>query len=81
MKKLLPNLEIAGFDVSKHGLSESRKEVRDKLFNHRAQDLYPYGNDTFDLVISLGCLHNLRLFELKTAVKEIQRVEPNPQRH
>ena len=28
----------------------------------------------FDLVISLGCLHNLRIFELKTALSEIERV-------
>ena len=27
--------------------------------------------------MSLGCLHNLRLFELETAVKEIERVGKN----
>ena len=31
----------------------------------------------FDLVISLGTLHNLRLFELETAVQEIERVGKN----
>ena len=31
----------------------------------------------FDLVISLGSLHNLRLFELQTAVQEIERVGKN----
>jgi SAM-dependent methyltransferase len=74
MKLLLPNLKIAGFDISKHGLSQSREEIRDKLFHHKAQDLYPYNEGAFDLVISLGCLHNLRVFELETALKEIERV-------
>ena len=74
MKQLLPDLKIAGFDISEHGLSQSREEIRDKLFHHKAQDSYPYQEDAFDLVISLGCLHNLRLFELENALKEIDRV-------
>jgi len=74
MKQILPGLTIAGFDISEHGLSQSREEIRDKLFHHKAQDSYPYREDTFDLVISLGCLHNLRVFELENALKEIDRV-------
>ena len=74
MKQLLPDLTITGFDISKHGLSQSREEIRDNLFHHKAQDAYPYENNSFDLVISLGCLHNLRIFELETALKEIERV-------
>ena len=74
MKQILPGLQIVGFDISKHGLSESKQEIRNELFHHNAQDLYPYGDDTFDLVISLGCLHNLRVFELKNALEEIERV-------
>ena len=74
MKQILPDLDIAGFDVSEHGLSQSREEIRDKLFHHKAQDSYPYENNSFDLVISLGCLHNLRVFELEKALKEIERV-------
>jgi Methyltransferase domain len=74
MKKILPGLKIAGFDISKHGLAEARDEIKPYLFRYRAQDRYPYGDGAFDLVISLGCLHNLRLFELETAVAEINRV-------
>ena len=68
MKKILPGLKIAGFDISKHGLADARDEIKPYLFRYRAQDRYPYGDGAFDLVISLGCLHNLRLFELETAV-------------
>ena len=74
MKQILPNLQISGFDISEHGLAQSKQEIRNELFHHKAQDLYPYKEDTFDLVISLGCLHNLRVFELENALKEIERV-------
>ena len=74
MKLLLPGLKIAGFDVSKHGLSNAKEEIKNALFIHRAQDPYPYEDNEFDLVISLGCVHNLRIFELETALKEIERV-------
>ena len=74
MKHILPNLRVSGFDISKHGLENAREETRDSLFIHRAQEPYPYKDDEFDLVISLGCLHNLRVFELKTALSEIERV-------
>ena len=74
MKLLLPELRIAGFDISKHGLENAKEEVKDFLFIHRAQDPYPYKDNEFDLVISLGCVHNLRIFELETALKEIERV-------
>lgn len=74
MKLLLPDLEVTGFDISKHGLADAKPEIADRLFRYKAQDNYPWGDDHFDLVISLGCLHNLRLFELETAVREIERV-------
>src|SRR5438132_2189806 len=59
MQKILPGLKVAGFDVSQHGLAHSHDEVKPYLFAYRAQDAYPYGDDNFDLVISLGTLHNL----------------------
>jgi ubiquinone/menaquinone biosynthesis C-methylase UbiE len=77
MKKILPGLEVTGFDISNHGLSEARPEIKHCLFRHRAQDRYPFGDKNFDLVISLATLHNLRLFELQTAAQEIERVGKN----
>ena len=77
MKKILPELQVAGFDISKHGLSEARDNIKPYLFRYRAQDRYPFGDQHFDLVISLGTLHNLRLYELESAVQEIERVGKN----
>jgi len=74
MLQIEPGLKVTGFDASDHGLANAHPEVKDKLFKYRAQDAYPFGDKEFDLVISLGCLHNLRLFELKTALSEVQRV-------
>ena len=77
LKLLLPNAHFVGFDVSKYGLANAKEEIRDNLFRYRAQDAYPFGDKSFDLVISLTTLHNLRLFELKTALAEIERVGKN----
>ena len=74
MKLILPGLRVVGFDISNHGLSDSRPEIRDNLFIARAQDPYKFNYNEFDLVITLGCLHNLRIFELQIALSEIERV-------
>ena len=74
MKLLLPNLKISGFDISKHGIDEAKKKIKEGLFIHQAQKRYPFQDKQFDLVMSLGCLHNLRIFELGIALKEIERV-------
>ena len=74
IKKLLPKIKICGFDISKYGLNSSKKEIKKNLFVHKAQNKYPFKNKQFDLVISLGCLHNLKIFEIKKALNEIQRV-------
>ena len=75
IKQILgPEAEVIGFDISKHGLADAPEAIRPHLFRYRAQDRFPFGDKHFDLVLSLGCLHNLRLFELQTACSEIERV-------
>jgi ubiquinone/menaquinone biosynthesis C-methylase UbiE len=74
MMLIEPGLEIHGFDISDYGLANSHPDLKANLFKHRAQDLFPYPDKSFDLVISLGTLHNLHLFELEVAVAEIERV-------
>jgi SAM-dependent methyltransferase len=74
LKQLLPDAEVIGIDISQHGISDAPEGIRDFLSRYKAQDSLPWGDNYFDLVISLGCLHNLRIFELKTAVAEVERV-------
>lgn len=74
LKQLLPQAQCVGFDISRHALAEAPESVRDQLFEYRAEEPLPFGDQAFDLVISLGCLHNLRLFQLQRALAEIERV-------
>jgi SAM-dependent methyltransferase len=74
MLLLEPGLIVSGFDSSTYGLEHSKEEIKPFLFHHKAQDPYPFGDKEFDLVISLGTFHNLKLFELKTALSEMERV-------
>jgi SAM-dependent methyltransferase len=74
LQLLIPELEIHGFDISTYGLEHRHPDLRGHLFQHRAQDPFPFKDNEFDLVISLACLHNLRIFELKAALLEIERV-------
>lgn len=76
-QKLLPNVEIAGFDISEYGIGNSKEEIRPALFIHKAQEPYPFNDRAFDLVISIATLHNLYINELKTALREIERVGRN----
>lgn len=74
MLLLEPGLQVKGFDISAHGIDHAPEEVKPYLFLHQAQSPYSFADQEFDLVISLGTLHNLRLFDLKTALAEIERV-------
>ena len=74
IRQLLPKAEIHGFDLSEYALKNSKEEVQDALFLHRAEESFPFGDKHFDLVLSLTTLHNLEIFHLKAALQEIQRV-------
>jgi SAM-dependent methyltransferase len=74
IKRLLPKITVKGFDISAYAIKNAKKEVKEKLFVHKAQDKYPFKNKYFDLVISFNCLHNLKIYEIKEAVCEINRV-------
>lgn len=74
LKQLLPGSTCVGFDISQHALADAPEGVRNQLFRYRAQDPLPFGDKQFDLVLSLATLHNLRLFDLKAALAEIERV-------
>jgi ubiquinone/menaquinone biosynthesis C-methylase UbiE len=74
LQRLLPQAELRGFDISNHGLLDAPEAIRPFLFQHDARAPFPFPDGHFDLVISLGTLHNLRLFELQNALREMSRV-------
>ena len=74
MKLLIPDLDITGVDSSDYGLKNAKDEMKSFIYQHKAEVELPYKNKEFDLVISLGTFHNLRLPELKIALSEMERV-------
>jgi SAM-dependent methyltransferase len=71
--QILPELTIAGIDISQYGVENGKEEVRPFLKVGSAVEL-PYPDHSFDLVVSLGVLHNLPLEDVFRAVPEIERV-------
>lgn len=69
-----PKLKVMGFDISEYAIAEATELVRPHLILQQAQSKYPVPSEEFDLVISLGALHNLKLYDLKSALSEIERV-------
>jgi|TARA_B100000795_G_C22755956_1_gene421502 ubiquinone/menaquinone biosynthesis C-methylase UbiE len=77
LKELLilePKLKIYGIEPSKHAQKFIDKQIKKNILIQKAQKKLPYKNNYFDLVISLATLHNLEIFDLAKAIKEIERV-------
>jgi SAM-dependent methyltransferase len=74
IKLLLPEITLFGFDISDYAIRNSHSSVKLNLFRHEAQKKYPYEDKYFDLVISLGVLHNLPINDLSSSLSEIERV-------
>ncbi len=72
-KELMPNLTIAGIEISEYAIEHAIKTVKPFLRLGNAKGL-PYEDNSFDLVISINTIHNLGLEECKQALREIQRV-------
>jgi len=71
--QVVPGIEVKGIDISDYALKHAKEEIRDSLQYGKAQEI-PFEDNFFDLVISLTTLHNLKVFDLKRAVQEIERV-------
>jgi SAM-dependent methyltransferase len=74
IKLLIPDIDISGIDSSDYGLKNAKEEIKPFIHKHKAEVKLPYKDKEFDLVISLGTFHNLRLLELKIALSEMERV-------
>ena len=74
MLDIEPSLDVYGFDISKYAIKNAHKDVKKNFIVHPAQKKFPYKDHEFDLTISLATLHNLEIFDLKSSLKEIERV-------
>ena len=73
LTQVVPGLIVNGIDISQYALEHAKEEIRDRVQYGRAQEI-PFADNEFDLVISLTTLHNLKVYDLKKAVQEIERV-------
>lgn len=72
-KKLMPNIKIAGIDISQYAHEHAIEEIKPFITIGNAKKL-PYLDKSFDLVISINTVDHLPLKECKQAIREIQRV-------
>lgn len=73
LTQVVPGVEVAGLDISDYAIEHAKEEVKPALKQDHARDL-PFEDDSFDFVVSITTLHNLYLFDLMDALREIERV-------
>lgn len=69
----LPGCEVAGLDISDYAVAQAKPEIRDRLVVGDCVAL-PWPDRSFDFVVSITTLHNLKNYALWPALREIQRV-------
>ncbi|MBU0480954.1 MAG: methyltransferase domain-containing protein [Proteobacteria bacterium] len=74
LKRILPGLVVRGLDISPYALENAKEEIRPFLDLGHARQL-PYQDQSFDFILSLTTLHNLYLFDLMAALRELERVK------
>ncbi len=74
LQLLVPNLYLIGWDRSQHGIDGRHPDFKGALCRAFVQDLPLAATNSYELVISLGTLHNLTIRELATALPDIERV-------
>ncbi len=72
-KELMPEMTVAGIDISQYGIDHAIEDMKPYLQVGNAKAL-PFGDAAFDLVICINTVHNLPLDECKQALGELQRV-------
>jgi SAM-dependent methyltransferase len=73
LTQTVPGLIVAGLDISTYAIEHAHEAVKPHLVVGQA-DALPFDADAFDVVISLGTLHNLGAAALFDALGEIERV-------
>ena len=72
-KELMPEIKIAGVDVSEYAIEHAIEPMKPYVQVADAKSL-PFEDDSFDLIISINTIHNLPLDDCKQSLREIQRV-------
>ena len=73
LAKLIPKITIKGIDISKYAIDNAIPEIKKNLVIGDASKL-PFADNSFDVVISINTVHNLKKKECMQALQEIKRV-------
>ncbi len=71
--QLIKGLTVCGVDVSKYAIENCHEVMQPHLKVADARNL-PFPDSSFDYVISITTIHNLEGEDLKTSLREIERV-------
>ena len=71
--QVVPGVEVVGLDISDYAIANAKEEVKPYVVQGAAQNL-PFEDSSFDLIISLNTLHNLKIYDLKKAIQDIERI-------
>ena len=72
----VPGVDVHGIDISRYGIEHAMESVKERIVEGTAAKL-PFDDKYFDLVISINTLHNLYIYDLFSAFREIERVGRN----
>lgn len=73
-KKYLSNIKVKGIDISDYAINNAHPDIKNELFVYDINNKLPFGDNSFDYVISINTVHNLELESCIKAIKEIERV-------
>jgi SAM-dependent methyltransferase len=73
LTQVVPGLKVHGLDISEYGLAQAKEEISAHLKLGDCVSL-PWEDNSFDFVFSINTFHNLEIYSLEKALKEMQRV-------
>lgn len=77
LKKILKSEKIFGIDISAYAKKKAKKEVNKNIKIYDINNKLEYENNSFDLVISINTLHNLKIESVNNCLAEIERIGKN----
>ena len=78
--QVIPGIKVSGVDIAEYAIQNAKEEIKTCVRQASAVSL-PYPDKSFDFIISINTLHNLYIYDLKTAVQEIERVGKNDKKY
>ena len=74
LSKILNSKKIIGLDISKYGIKNSPRRIRNQLKVFDARKKINFKKNYFDLVVSINLIHNFSLSEIFQLLKNIVHI-------